>query len=224
MANPGFQGYLAKPPAGQGPGVLVLHPWWGLNDTMRDVCDRLAHEGFVAVAPDLYHSQIAISIPEAEALSSALDAEQAMDDIALALDVLRDHVASDVHGIAVIGFSLGAYFALELSVADPDRIPAVVLYYGTGRRDFPGAKAAYLGHFAENDDFEPAAEVDHLETVLRAAGRPVTFHRYAGVGHWFVEPDRPDAYNQPAAEQAWERTLAFLYAFAAGALVTPFGS
>ena len=110
----------------------------------------------------------------------------------------------------MIGFSLGAYYALDLSVAEPERIRSVVVFYGTGGGDFSRSKAAYLGHFAEMDQFEPPANVDSLEAALRNAGRPVTFHRYPGTGHWFFEPDRAQAFNQAAASLAWERTLAFL--------------
>ena len=99
---------------------------------------------------------------------------------------------------------------LELSAGDPDSICAVVIFYGTGPTDFSASKATYLGHFAEADEFESEADVNHLEESLRAAARPVTFHRYPGTGHWFFEPDRAGAYNQPAAALAWDRTLAFL--------------
>ena len=92
MLSSEFQGYLAVPSGGKGPGVLVLHPWWGLNDTMKEVCDRLAGEGFIACAPDLYHGQVAVTIKEAELLSSALDPEQAKADIAEAVNLLRERV------------------------------------------------------------------------------------------------------------------------------------
>ena len=81
-------------------------------------------------------------------------------------------------GLAVIGFSLGAYYALDLAAADPEHIRSVVLFYGTGGGDFSNSRAAYLGHFAENDQYEPQASVDELEESLRRAGRPVTFYRY----------------------------------------------
>jgi carboxymethylenebutenolidase len=113
-------------------------------------------------------------------------------------------------GLAVVGFSLGAYYALDLASADPERIRSVVLFYGTGPADFSKSRAAYLGHFAGNDEFEPQSNVDELDESLRRAGRPVTFHCYSGTGHWFFEPDRPQAYNQAAASLAWDRTLAFL--------------
>ena len=177
---------------------------------MKGVCDRLAGEGFIACAPDLYHGQLAVTIEEAELLSSKLEPEQAIADIAEAVKLLWERARPEDQGLGVLGFSLGAFYALGLSEAEPERIRAVVLFYGTGPRDFSRSKAAYLGHFAENDDFEPATVVDGLETALRASGHLVTFYRYAGVGHWFFEPDRPDAYNQPAAQLAWERTVSFL--------------
>lgn len=205
-------GYLALPPAGSGPGVLFLHAWWGLNDTVKAICDRLAEAGFVVFAPDLYHGKIADTIPEAEALGSALDANhlQAKAEIAEAARFLDERSGQPERGLAVIAFSLGAYYALHLAAADPERIASVVLFYGAGGGDFSRSRAAYLGHFAEHDEYEPPASVAELEEELRRAGRPVTFHVYPGTGHWFFEPDRPDAYNPEAARLAWERTLAFL--------------
>jgi carboxymethylenebutenolidase len=205
-------GFLAIPPTGQGPGVLVLHAWWGLNDTMKTFCTRLAEAGFVAFAPDLYHGQVADNIADAETLGKALDANhlQAKAEIAAATRFLNERVGQAGRGLAVIGFSLGAYYALDLAAADPEHIHSVVIFYGTGDDDYSHSRAAYLGHFAEQDEYEPQANVDHLEEVLRRAGRPVTFYHYSGAGHWFFEPDRPQAYNQAAASLAWERTLAFL--------------
>ena len=203
-------GYLAIPPAGKGNAVLVLHAWWGLNDTLKAFCTRLAQSGFVAFAPDLYHGKVADNIPDAEALGRALDANhlQAKADIANATMFLGERAGQT--SLAVIGFSLGAYYALDLAADDPEHIRSVVLFYGTGGGDYSKSSAAYLGHFAENDEFEPQSNVDELEESLRRAGPPVTFHRYSGTGHWFFEPDRLQAYNQAAASLAWDRTLTFL--------------
>ena len=205
-------GYLAIPSTGKGGGVLVLHAWWGLNDTMRAVCTQLAESGFVAFAPDLYHGKVADNIADAETLGKALDTNhlQAKADIADATTYLRERVGQADRGLAVIGFSLGAYYALDLAAADPEHIRSVVIFYGTGGGDYSNSRAAYLGHFAEKDEFEPQSNVDNLEASLRRAGRPVTFYRYSGTGHWFFEPDRSQAYNQAAASLAWERTLTFL--------------
>lgn len=206
------QGFLATPANGVGPGVLVLHAWWGLNETIQTFCRRLAEAGFVAFAPDLYHGKVADTIAGAEALGQALDANylQARAEIAQAAAFLGERAGQGERGLAVIGFSLGAYYALDLADADPERIHSVVLFYGTGGGDFGSPGVDYLGHFAEEDEFEPEANVVELEEALRRNGRSVTFHRYPGAGHWFFEPDRADAYNPGAANLAWERTLAFL--------------
>ncbi|MCL4869061.1 MAG: dienelactone hydrolase family protein [Anaerolineae bacterium] len=204
------EGYFAAPPTGHGPGVLVLHAWWGLNDTIKNVCDRLAQAGFTAYAPDLYHGRIAQTIAEAETLSGAAEVEPIKADIAAAVAFLSQQATPAGGQLSVIGFSFGAYFALELAADMPERIRAVTLFYGTGEAAAARSQAAYLGHFAAQDDYEPAEFVDQLEASLQAAGRPVTFHRYPDVDHWFFEPDRTDAYNQAAAELAWERTVAFL--------------
>jgi carboxymethylenebutenolidase len=210
VSNSQPSGYLALPPAGHGAAVLVLHAWWGLNDTVKAFCRRLAEAGFVVFAPDLYHGNVTDTIAGAEALSSALDAAQARADIAEAVKFVTERAGPASRGLAVIGFSLGAFFALELSVTDPEHVRSVVVFYGTRPGDYQGSQAAYLGHFAETDEFEPQSEVDNLAAALRREGCPVSFYQYPGTGHWFFEPDRLDAFNQAAAELAWERTLAFL--------------
>lgn len=206
------QGFLAVPTTGNGPGVLVLHAWWGLNATIKMYCTQLAGSGFVAFAPDLYHGKVTDNIAEAEALAQALDANhrQVRAEIVQATRFLSEHADKATRGLAVIGFSLGAYYALDLSATCPEYIRSVVLFYGTGLADFSNSKAAYLGHFAGNDPFEPQANIDSLEDALKQAGRPVTFYHYSGTGHWFCEPDREQAYHPAAARLAWERTLHFL--------------
>lgn len=205
-------GYLARPADAAGDPVLVLHAWWGLNDTIKAVCDRLAAAGFVAFAPDLYHGQVADTIPGAEALGQALGAHyrQAAGEVAAAAEFLHGHPAASGREVAVIGFSLGAAYALDLAENAPDNLRAVVLFYGSGEADLSNSQAAFLGHFAANDPYEEPQYVAALEQSIRDAGRPVTFHHYPGVGHWFFEPDRANAYNPAAAELAWQRTLAFL--------------
>lgn len=205
-------GFLAVPPAGRGPGVLVLHAWWGLNDTIKSTCNLLASSGYVVFAPDLYHGQVAGTIPEAERLGSALDSrwQQAQAEIAAAAASLSQRSTAPGGGIAVVAFSLGVYYALELADSDPDHVRAVVIYYGTGDGDYVQSKAAYQGHFAEQDVYEPQSNVDNLEAALERAVRQATFYTYPGTGHWFFEPDRVDAYDPAAAELAWQRTLAFL--------------
>jgi carboxymethylenebutenolidase len=204
------EGFLAAPPSGKGRGVLVLHPWWGLNETIRNFCRRLAAEGYVAFAPDLYHGKIAETIPQAEELSSGVFAasKQAMAEVTEAAAFLAGR--AEPRGIAVIGFSMGVAFGMPLSVEDPENVRAVVLFYGAGVEKFGASKASYLGHFAENELYESPEYIAEMEQALRAAGRPWTSYTYPGTGHWFFEPDRVDAYNEAAAKLAWERTVAFL--------------
>lgn len=205
-------GYLATPAAGKGSPVLVLHAWWGLNDTIKAFCNRLADAGFTAFAPDLYHGKVTDKIDEAETLVNSMGdkLDQTRAEIADAVTFLKERAGSDASSMAVIGFSMGAFYAVDLSANAPDTIRSVVIFYGSGPADFSKAKADYLGHFAENDPYEPQSGIDEFEKDLKAAGRTVTFYTYPGTGHWFFEPDRADAYNAAATNLAWERTLAFL--------------
>jgi carboxymethylenebutenolidase len=206
MAN----GHLALPQQGEGPGVLVLHAWWGLNDFFKALCDQLAGEGFVAFAPDLYDGKIASTIDEAKRLLEQRDGNFMHHAATSAVDFLRAHPAVRGKGLGAIGFSMGGGWSLLLSGERPDDIAAVVIFYGSGDADFSQAKAAYLGHYAEVDEWEPLDDVRAMEAGMRGAGREVTFHIYPGVGHWFFESNRPDVYNAEASQLAWERTLAFL--------------
>lgn len=200
--------YLSVPKSGTGPGVLVLHAWWGLNDFIRDFCDRLAAEGFTTLAPDLFSRRVARTIEEAEQLTSQLNETEDMPPLVLAAaDELRKHSSSRTVG--VVGFSFGAYWARWLAQERPDLIRAVTIFYGNGWNVQP-SNAAYLGHFAETDPYITKEGIEELERELKAINRPTTFHTYPGTGHWFMETDRPDAYNAEAAQLAWERTIAFL--------------
>ena len=204
-------GFLALPSSGSGAGVLVLHAWWGLNSTVKALCSRLAEAGFVAFAPDLYHGKVAHDIAAAEALSRELfdNLEAARSEVAASAAVLNRDARTMGEGLAVIGLSLGAFLALDVSVSAPDAIRLVVTFYGTRPGDYHASRAEYLAHFADEDEFEPQSEVDALREALTRAGRPASFHVYAGTRHWFFEADRQE-YHPAAAALAWERTLSFL--------------
>src|SRR3712207_1663557 len=147
-------GYLALPAWGHGPGVLVLQAWWGLTPFFEDVCERLAAEGFVAFAPDRYGGPTAATIEEAEALQREREdwvRTQAL--LRASVEFLGAHEAVFGEGLGALGFSAGAQWALLLSVREPDVIRAVVTFYGTaGQVDYSGARAAYLGHYAERSE------------------------------------------------------------------------
>jgi carboxymethylenebutenolidase len=211
VGSTGHRAYLATPAGGAGRGVLVLHAWWGLTPVFTDVCDRLAAAGYVALAPSLYPGEAtAATIAEAEALRDTFDeAAVAPPVVRSAAEQLRGLPGVTGEPIGAIGFSMGAYWALDLSQVRPDDVAAVVVCYGTDDADYHAARAAYLGHFAEHDAYEPLEAVRAMEANIRKAGREVTFHVYPGTHHWFVEPNRPE-YDVAAADLAWERTLAFL--------------
>jgi carboxymethylenebutenolidase len=210
-------GYLATPDVAVGaPGVVVLHAWWGLTEPFRQVCDRLAEAGFLALAPDLYRGKTTASVEEAEILASSLDGEgeRVQGDIGGAVEFLRRQTGAekDRGKLAFIGFSMGGAYAFTMSVNLAEEIGAVVTFYATySGPDFQRARAAYLCHFAENDPYEPAESVAEMEETLEAAGKQVAFYTYPGTTHWFFESNRPDAYNPSAAALAWERTVTFLH-------------
>ena len=203
-------GYLAIPKKGYGPGVLVLHAWWGLNDFFKGLCDRLATDGFVAFAPDVYRGATASTRDGAENLMSKVDQTAAERDIRSGLRGLQSHPGVRGKHLGVMGFSMGAFWSLWLAQTLPADVGTVVLFYGTGDGNYSRIQAAFLGHFAETDEFESPAAVRDLEKVLRATGKDLTFYTYPGTTHWFFENDRPDAFNAPAAKLAWERTIRFL--------------
>jgi len=189
-------------------GVVVFHPWWGLNDDVVAYADRLAAAGFAVVAPDLFGGRVATTIEEAEGLMRAAD-EAAVDAIArAAIDRLADRLGPTAR-VAALGFSFGAHWAMW-SPAERDRVAASVVYYGTtGGPILSQTMVPVLGHFAETDPYEDDEGVAAFEEALRSAGRDVVIHRYPGTGHWFAEASR-DAYRPEAADLAFERTVAFL--------------
>ncbi len=210
-------GHLSLPRGDFGDPVLVLHPWWGLNDTMRRYCDRLAEAGYVAFAPDLFDGRTTDSIAEAEQLVEGHDGEATAALVAEAIRFLDERTGRNARGVAVVGFSFGAWYAVQASLENPERVRAVVVYYGAAPVDFSASQAAYLGHFAADDVYEPQEYVDEMEANLRAAGRPAAIHVYPDTGHWFAEPDRLTAYNADAEQLAWSRTLEFLRGYFTGA-------
>jgi carboxymethylenebutenolidase len=213
VSDTAHRAYLARPAGGSGPGVLVLHAWWGLTPIFTQVCDDLAAQGYVALAPSLFAGgATADTIPEAEALRDAQDETAVVRPVLLAsASLLRTLPGVNPSPLSVIGFSLGAYWAFQLSQARPEDVGSVVVFYGAGEGDFRETQAAYLGHFAEQDPYEDLGYVRELEQMIRDADREVTFHVYPGTRHWFAEPNRPE-YDAAAADLAWERTWKFLEA------------
>jgi carboxymethylenebutenolidase len=203
-------GYLALPEGGEGPGVLVLHAWWGLKPFFREVCDRLAAEGFVALAPDLFGGQVVTTVAEAEELLTGADANELAHLTRSSLKTLRDLPATPSGPVGIVGFSMGASLGLWLSARVPDEVVATTAFYGGQDIDFAGASSAYLGHYAEDDAYVDEDGLVLLEADLHLLGLDTTFHRYPGTAHWFFEADRPE-HDPEAAALAWDRTVAFLH-------------
>jgi carboxymethylenebutenolidase len=203
-------GYLALPSAPDAPGVIVLHAWWGLNSTFKNLCDRLATEGFVAFAPDLKLGQIARTIDEAKQQMPENEVEQVYPIVMAALDFLRNQPEVRKESVSVIGFSMGATWALILASERPQDIGKVVLFYGNYEgMDVSNIRADILGHFSDIDEWEPLEGVRATEAALQTVGLKPNFYIYPNKAHWFFEPDRPE-YDPEAANRAWTRTLEFL--------------
>ena len=200
------RGYLALPPSGKGPGLFLLHAWWGLTDLFTGLADKLAAEGFVVFAPDMHDGKQTAEIAEAEKLVGALESDfpSAVAKAKAALDYLQNHPAVTSKKQVAMGFSMGAAYAYVLDGEVPDAFDRIVLFYGMPGADISKSKARYLGHYAEVDPYEPS------EAALNWKADNLEVHVYPGTGHWFFEDNRPDAYNAEAAKLAWERTLAFL--------------
>jgi carboxymethylenebutenolidase len=186
-------------------GVLVLHPWWGLNDDVRAAGERLRREGYQVATPDLFHGRVATTIEAAKTLSGEVSKnwKSAMTEIEEALEKLQ------ADRVAVLAWSMGVWFSWQLAQAHPDRIRALVSYYGYGEIEQGKSLPPILGHFAENDEFEALDDVRSTEKALADGGHVAQFYVYPGMKHWFDEPSRPE-YDKSASELAWKRTLAFL--------------
>ncbi len=213
------EGYLATPDGGAGPGLLVLQEWWGLVPQIKRTCDRLAAEGFTALAPDLYHGEIAehTEMDKAGQLMTELPPDRAARDMAGAVDFLLASDAVTSEHVGAIGFCMGGMLTLMITALEGDRIAASAPFYGAplgdGEPDWSGLTAKVDGHFAENDDFFPPEAVKDLESRLRAMDKDVSFTIYPGTGHAFGnEENALGTHDADAAAQAWGRAVAFLKA------------
>jgi carboxymethylenebutenolidase len=204
-------GYLAVPD-GKGPGVVVLQEWWGVDSHIRDVCDRFAKEGFVALAPDLYHGETADQPDEAQQKMMALKMDEAEKEMRGAVDYVDEHESSEGKGVGSVGFCLGGGLAVWAATVNP-KVAATVTYYYVmphGKPDFSNIEAPVLGHFGDQDDFVSVDDAKALEAEIRDAGTDVEFEIHEGVGHaFFNDTNRLGTYDTGAAERSWRRTVDF---------------
>jgi carboxymethylenebutenolidase len=207
-------GYLALPAGGSGPGVVVIQEWWGLVDHIKDVCDRFADEGFVALAPDLYHGGKVTEPDEAAKLMMALELDRAGRDMGGAVDEVS--ARSSGSGVGVVGFCMGGGLALMLASQRPDRVRAVVPFYGVvpwqgAQPDYSALTGAVLGHFAGKDESASPESARALVRTLRDSGNhDVNIHIYPQADHAFFNDTRPEVYDAEASALAWQRTTEFL--------------
>ncbi|WP_370288267.1 dienelactone hydrolase family protein [Nocardioides sp.] len=209
-------GYLAVPESGSGPGVVVVQEWWGLDDHIADVCDRLAKEGFVALAPDLYGGRVAHDSDQAGEFMMSLPVEQAAKDLSGAVDFLLGHDAVTSAHLGTIGFCMGGGFVLLLAKEAGDKISAAVPFYGVGPAvpdTYRGLTAAVQGHYAEEDGFYPVDQAREQEKQIRdESGAEVEFFYYPA-GHAFHnDEDKAGTHDPEQAKLAWGRALEFLRA------------
>lgn len=210
-------GYLAVPASGSGPGLVVIQEWWGLTEHIKDVTDRFAAEGFVALAPDLYGGPTTHDSDEAGRMAQDLPVTRAATDLAGAVDFLLGHDAVTSATVGTVGFCMGGGFVLVLAAQQGDRIGAAVPFYGIGgydQVDLAGVTAPVLGHFGSEDGFATPEQVDVLEVELKAkAHGTVDIVRYPGAGHaFFNDENLLGTYDPDLAAKAWSRTLEFLRA------------
>ena len=204
-------GYLARPEASATPtpGIVVIQEWWGLVPHIEQLVDRFAAEGFVALAPDLYHGKTAKSPDDAGKLMMSLRIDDAARDLGGAIDYLKTQ--PEVGKVGTIGFCMGGALSLFAACRNPE-VGACAVFYGghpNVKPDLASLQAPVLGMFAGRDTFVSPSVVAELDRQLSALGKRHEFHTYADAQHAFFNDQRPEVYDAVAAKDAWTKTLAF---------------
>lgn len=212
-------GYLVRPDSGSGPGVIVVQEWWGLDSGIKEMADRLGAAGFVALAPDLYHGELAAhdEMDKAGELMTSLPIDRAARDMSGAVDFLADLDATTGDGIGVMGFCMGGMLTFVLAAERPDKIKAAVPFYGfppmeDGPADFTRIEAVIRGHMAENDDFFAPEQAQALEAYLQGLGKDATLTVHPGTGHAFMAPHNAlGTQDAELAAKLWPEVTQFLH-------------
>jgi carboxymethylenebutenolidase len=206
-----FEGYLVKPKGtGPFPGVVVVMEWWGLNDQIRGVADRLAGEGYVAIVPDLYHGKVATDPEKAHELMRGVEEPAALGDLDAGVDYLRSLPEVGKGKIGSVGFCMGGGYALRLALKRED-LAAAVMFYGapeTDRAALARAACPVLGLFGEEDQGIPREKVEAMAKGLQEVGKGAEIKIYPHAGHAFFNETRP-SYSPQAADDAWKKTTTF---------------
>jgi carboxymethylenebutenolidase len=204
------QGYLAIPVNGKGPGIIVLQEWWGLMPHIKDICDRFANAGYVALAPDLYHGESTKSPDQAGKLMMALQIDQAEKDMRGAANYLLELDATTGDKVGTVGFCMGGVLSLYAATKNP-QVGACVIYYGIHPNvhpDLSNLQAPVIGFYAEKDAYVTPEHAKALEEKLKSLGKSAEFHIYPGVDHAFFNNER-EVYDAHAAKDSWDRMLKF---------------
>ena len=204
-------GYLATPASKKGPGVIVIQEWWGLVPHIKNVCDRFAAAGYVALAPDFYHGKSTKSPDEAGKLMMAMRIDQAEKDLRGAIQYLLAHDATTGDKVGTVGFCMGGALSLYAATKNP-QVGACVIFYGghpNVKPDLEQLQAPVLGFYAERDGFVTPAVARTLERKLKELGKSCEIHIYPGADHAFFNDERKEVYSAASAEDAWNRTIKF---------------
>jgi carboxymethylenebutenolidase len=203
-------GEIALPSgADKAPCIVLVQEWWGVNDHIRSLLNRLAASGFVALAPDLYYGKVAANAAEAEQLMQSLDRPKALQEIAGAAQYLAAHERSNGK-VGVMGFCMGGAMSFAAAAMVPG-LSAVVPFYGVpGPIDYSGVTAPIQAHFSAHDDWAKPSEGEAIKNQLEARGQSMELYVY-DAQHAFMNDTRPEVYSAPNANIAWQRAISFLH-------------
>jgi carboxymethylenebutenolidase len=201
-------------PQGKGPfpALVVIHEWWGLNDWVKEEASKLADQGYVALAIDLYRGKVATTPDEAHQIMRGVPNDRANRDLLAASGYLRSEKNVDPARVGSIGWCMGGGYSLDLAIADP-KLKAAVINYGHLASDdatLNKINAAILGIFGGQDKGIPVDDVKKFESQLKALGKPVEIHIFPDAGHAFENPNNKQGYRADDAAQAWKLTTEFL--------------
>ena len=209
-------GYLKKPDSGSGPGVILIQEWWGLDDHMVEVADKLAVEGFVTLAPDLYGGRVVHDADTAGQLLADLPVDEAAKELSGAVDYLLADPSVTSATLGTVGFCMGGGFVLQLAAQQGDKIGAAVPFYGVGPavpHQYQTVTAPIQGHYGEQDAFYPVDQARAQEQQIRAESSGSVEFFYYPAGHAFHnDKNLLGTYNEQYAKLAWDRAVAFLRA------------
>lgn len=201
-------------PKGKGPfpGLIVIHEWWGLNDWVKEQASKLADQGYVALALDLYRGKVATSPEEAHEIMRGVPEDRAARDLHAAVEFLKSQPTVKKDRLASIGWCMGGGYSLDVALTEPG-LTADVINYGHLATDQDALKkinASILGLFGGQDRGIPPDDVRKFEQSLKSLGKKVEIHIYPYAGHAFENPDNKTGYRADDAADAWKRTTEFL--------------